>query len=229
MQVLEGPFQASLLSEVAPEESGRSRGKATTSGAQHWPKSPPLCRSSAPPPPAPQGPARAAKPERTPGPPQARRLRPRGGKDTRCLRLTSTLNRRQVRGARDAGERDPQTQTLLLSGRRSRHFLAGRAARTGCDPAANAAARRALQPPAPPAPRFQPDPPSPALQPLGEPRSSRPLCSVEVRSEAPCLGLEGGVGVQELNSRDPREKKVPHRLPRHTHTQSGGKEGERRR
>ncbi|CAO2586884.1 hypothetical protein LEMLEM_LOCUS4221 [Lemmus lemmus] len=93
--------------------------------------------------------------------------------------------------AQDAGERDPQTQTLLLSGRRSRHFLAGRAARTGCDPAASAAARRALKPPAPPAPLFQPDPPSPALQQLREPRSSRPLCSVEVRSEAPCLGLEG--------------------------------------
>lgn len=34
-------------------------------------------------------------------------------------------------GARDAGERDPQTQTLLLSGRRSRHFLAEQAARPG--------------------------------------------------------------------------------------------------
>lgn len=45
------------------------------------------------------------------------------------------------------------------------------------------------------------------------------------------MGLEGGVGVRELNSMDPREK-VPHRLPpTHTHTlihsveREGGKKG----
>lgn len=43
------------------------------------------------------------------------------------------------------------------------------------------------------------------------------------------MGLEGGVGVQELNSMDPREKSPPPTPPPpHTHIHSVGREGGRK-
>lgn len=83
--------------------------------------------------PAPHNPARRTKPRHPPPPtafpsptPAPRRPKGRPARGSPARWIPGPL-----RGARGAGERSPQTQTLLLSGRRSRHFLAEPAARPG--------------------------------------------------------------------------------------------------
>ena len=147
----EAPSLHPSASQRRPERPGcspgwfKSRGKPATTGAQPraWIPAAELPPCSAPrtqaqrsrPYPSRHIPARAAKPlPRTfPGTASAPRLR----RGSRAPRLTCALDpgaaRRGAgrRRARGAGEHGPQTQTLLLSGRRSRHFLAERVARPG--------------------------------------------------------------------------------------------------
>lgn len=179
-----------------PRGRPKSRGKAATSGARHQPRSPPPCLSAAPP--APQGPAGAAKPERTPDSPQSLTSGPCSGKGTRQPPLTCTLDPGAV--LRGAGSRrvGPADSNFVAhwDGAVVTSSPSGRCG-PGCDPAASAAARRAQQPPAPPAPRFRAPPRGPqpdlrcsrwqSLAPVPTPRL------VEVWSETPCSPL-GGIG-----------------------------------
>lgn len=169
----EAPFQASLLSGVDLGESGRSksRGKAATSWARHWPRSPPLCPSSAPPLPGPQGPARAAKPERTPGSSPSK-TPPRREGHARCARDSpARWIAGQLRGGAGRRRARPADSNFVALGTAQSSLPRRASGRRGpgCDPAASAAARRALQPPAPPAPRF----PAAPSQTLRAPRCSR--------------------------------------------------------
>lgn len=65
------------------------------------------------------------------GPPRRRRGCRCGAPSPATHLRAGSRGRSEGRGARGAGEQGPQTQTLLLSGRRSRHFLAERVVRPG--------------------------------------------------------------------------------------------------
>lgn len=147
------------------------------------PASPPQRRR--PSPPAPQSP----NPERS-GPPCGAAAAKRGAepRDSPARWIPGRLG-----GARGAGEQGPQTQTLLsLSGRRSRHSSRSGWRGPGGDPAARAVARRALQPPAPPALRALGRGGKRAavrLRPSGEARSSLVVSALKM-----CWMREDGVG-----------------------------------
>lgn len=110
----EAPFQASLLSGVDLGESGRSksRGKAATSWARHWPRSPPLCPSSAPPTPRAPGPGPRRQARKNPGVLSEQDAPAAGRARALCPRLTSTLDRRAA--PRGRGTQASATRRLKL-------------------------------------------------------------------------------------------------------------------
>lgn len=155
------------LPEGARLQPGRSqtRGKAAT-WARHRPRSPPPCPSPAPPTPGAPGPGpRRQTPTNSGSPlrPGAPRRRPHGGKSTRYPRLTCTLDLWVA--PRGRGTQASATRRLKLCCSRDGAVVTSSPRRRrgqGCDPAASAAARRTLQPPAPPAPRLRASPRCPS-------------------------------------------------------------------
>ncbi|XP_077797520.1 uncharacterized protein LOC144330367 [Macaca mulatta] len=118
-----------LLFEV-PRQSGDNTGAARRPDPGR--RAPSLQRPRTPAPgptrPATSAPARPSpSPGTIPSPTQA----PGGGRGRRAHGSPACWIPGRLGGAGGAGERGPQTQTLLLSGLRSRHFLAELAARPG--------------------------------------------------------------------------------------------------